>query len=72
LNRLSQAELIERIDNPEDKRSKLVQLTTTGKQLIETVMPQLHQKERNILSVLSADEQLQLDSFMKRILGKQA
>lgn len=70
LNRLSQAELIERIDNPEDKRSKLVQLTDTGKQLIETVMPRLHQKERNVLSVLSPDEQQQLDSLMQRILDK--
>jgi len=68
LNRLNQAELIERVDNPEDKRSKLVRLTATGKQLIETVIPKLHQKERNILSVLSPDEQQQLDSFMRRIL----
>ncbi|MGC3836893.1 MarR family winged helix-turn-helix transcriptional regulator [Moritella viscosa] len=68
LHRLNQAELIERVDNLEDKRSKLVQLTSTGKQLIETVMPQLHQKERNVLSVLSPDEQQQLNSFMRRIL----
>jgi len=70
LHRLDQAELIERVDNPEDKRSKLVQLTSTGKQVIETVMPQLHQKERKILSVLSPDEQQQLNSFMQRILEK--
>ncbi|QUM76760.1 MarR family transcriptional regulator [Moritella sp. 24] len=70
LNRLTQAELIERIDNPDDKRSKLVQLTSTGKELIEAVMPRLHQKERNVLDVLSADELQQLDSFMQRILDK--
>lgn len=70
LNRLSRAALIERIDNPEDKRSKLVQLTSTGKQLIETVIPKLHQTEINMLSVLSPDEQQQLDSLMQRILDK--
>ncbi|PKH06128.1 MarR family winged helix-turn-helix transcriptional regulator [Moritella sp. Urea-trap-13] len=69
LNRLSQAELIARIDNPEDKRSKLVLLTSKGKQLIETVMPELHQKERNTLSVLSADELQQLDALMQRVLA---
>jgi DNA-binding MarR family transcriptional regulator len=70
LNRLNQAELIERVDNPEDKRSKLVQLTNKGKQLIEIVMPELHHKERGVLSVLSPDEQQLLDSFMRRILEK--
>ena len=70
LNRLSQAMLIDRIDNPEDKRSKLVQLTSKGKQLIETVMPELHQKERDGLSVLSAEELQQLDSMMQRVLAK--
>jgi len=69
LNRLSHAALIERVDNPEDKRSKLVQLTSKGKQLIETVMPELHQKEKNGLSVLSADELQQLDSMMQRVLA---
>lgn len=70
LHRLNQAGLIDRVDNPEDKRSKLVQLTGKGKQLIEQVMPLLHQKERNILSVLSTDELQQFDSFMQRILDK--
>ncbi|MCJ8351568.1 MarR family transcriptional regulator [Moritella sp.] len=70
LNRLSQAALIERIDNPEDKRSKLVLLTSKGKQLIETVMPKLHQQERKRLSVLSADELQQLDAMMQRMLAK--
>jgi len=72
LNRLTQAELISRIDNPEDKRSKLVVLTATGKRLIETVMPQLHKTEKNILGVLSADEQHQLNTLMQRILDKDA
>ena len=68
LNRLSQSELIVRIDNPEDKRSKLVQLTSKGKLLIETVMPELHQRERDALSVLSAAELQQLDALMQRLL----
>lgn len=69
LNRLSQSELIARIDNPEDKRSKLVLLTSKGKQLIETVMPELHQQEKSTFSVLSADELQLLDSLMQRVLA---
>lgn len=69
LNRLSQADLIDRIDNPEDKRSKLVQLTSKGKQLIEIVMPTLHQSERDLLSVLSTAERQQLNTLMQRVLA---
>ncbi len=70
LHRLSQAELIERLDNPEDKRSKLVQLTNKGKQLVEKMKPELHQKENQILQILTSDEQAQLDSLLKRILDQ--
>ncbi|RTR40304.1 MarR family transcriptional regulator [Shewanella canadensis] len=70
LSRLSQAGLIERYDNPEDKRSKLVQLTEKGKLLVEEVLPGLHQQEKRILEVLSADELAQLDTLMQRILDR--
>ncbi|MFT6986720.1 MAG: DNA-binding MarR family transcriptional regulator [Psychromonas sp.] len=68
LGRLSQANLIERLDNPEDKRSKLVQLSARGKQLVETMLPPLQQKEQRILSVLSNEEQQQLNMLLLRIL----
>ncbi len=68
LGRLSQAELIERLDNPEDKRSKLVQLTEKGIQLIEVMLPELHQQEQRIFATLNNDEQSQLDNLLARIL----
>ncbi len=68
LGRLSKVELIERLDNPEDKRSKLVQLTAQGKQLVETMLPELHQQEQRIFQVLSKDEQEQLNTLLQRIL----
>lgn len=70
LHRLSQAELIERLDNPEDKRSKLVQLTEKGKQLVEKMKPELHQQEMQLLQVLNTEEQAQLDGLLKRILDR--
>ncbi|MFT5806738.1 MAG: DNA-binding MarR family transcriptional regulator [Moritella dasanensis] len=68
LGRLSQAELIERLDNPEDKRSKLVQLTGKGQQLVEMILPALHQQDQKMLQVLSSDEQAQLNSLLQRVL----
>ena len=68
LGRLSQAGLIERMDNPEDKRSKLVQLTAQGKQLVEEMLPPLLLQEQRILQVLDKDEQAQLNTLLARIL----
>ncbi|WP_028864836.1 MarR family winged helix-turn-helix transcriptional regulator [Psychromonas aquimarina] len=68
LGRLSRIDLIERLDNPEDKRSKLVQLTTQGKTLVERMLPELHLHEQRILEVLNKDEQQQLNSLLERIL----
>ncbi len=67
LGRLSQAGLIERQDNPEDKRSKLVLLTPDGKQLVENVLPGLHQQENRILQALNKDELEQLNTLLQRI-----
>lgn len=68
LGRLSGAGLIERLDNPQDKRSKLVQLTAQGKQLVEIMLPALQQQEQQILEVLSETEQAQLNLLLQRIL----
>ena len=68
LGRLADAGLIERIDNPEDKRSKLVQLNHKGKQLVETIMPELHKQSNSLLEVLSEDETLQLEGLLQKVL----
>jgi len=69
LIRVSDAGLIERIDNPEDKRSKLVKLTEKGKILIDKVIPELHRQERKKMSVLSAGEQQQLSLLLEKLLS---
>lgn len=68
LGRLVEAGLVERLDNPDDKRSKLVKLSIKGKQLIETVMPELHQQQQHLLKGLSDNEIAQLDSLLGKIL----
>ena len=68
LNRVTNAGLIERIDNPEDKRSKLVQLTETGKQLTDKITRELHSKEHKLMGILSDTEQQQLDDLLAKLL----
>lgn len=68
LGRLVDAGLINRVDNPEDKRSKLVKLNKQGKTLVEKMMPQLHQQGKNLLQGLSEDETLQLETLLQKVL----
>ncbi|GIU05609.1 MULTISPECIES: MarR family winged helix-turn-helix transcriptional regulator [unclassified Shewanella] len=67
LVRLQESGLIERCDNYEDKRSKLVVLSAKGKDLVEEVMPELHRQEQKMLSALSSHELDQLDDMMRRV-----
>ncbi|TEW56015.1 MarR family transcriptional regulator [Psychromonas sp. RZ22] len=68
LVRLVDAGLIKRVENPDDKRSKLVQLNTKGKQLVEKIMTQLHQQDKSLLSGLTAVETMQLDTLLQKVL----
>ena len=68
LVRLAEAGLIERLENPHDKRSKLVQLNQKGKQLVETIMPTIQQQGRQLLAGLSENESLQLESLLQKVL----
>lgn len=69
LGRLEEAGLITREDNPEDKRSKLVKLSQLGKEKVETIMPQLHINDNQILESLSEKELQQLDKLLDKILS---
>ena len=69
LNRVADAGLVERLNNPEDKRSKLVKLTETGKQLIDKVRHELDICEQKKMSVLSEAEQQQLNALLAKLLS---
>ena len=69
LNRLTMAGFIIRIENPNDKRGKLVQLTGKGKDLIDKVIVELHAKERNKMNVLSQSEKVQLNTLLEKVLN---
>jgi len=68
LRRLVAAGLVERLENVQDKRSKLVKLNEKGKQLVEQIMPELHQKDSALLKGLTQQEQIQLDVLLQKTL----
>jgi len=69
LRRLLDAGLIERLANPDDKRSKLVKLNEKGKLLAETIMPKLHQQDKILLAGLTVSETAQLDALLQKLLA---
>ncbi len=69
LTRVTEAGLVTRIANPEDKRSKLVKLTETGKQLIDKLRHELDICEQKKMSVLAESEQQQLNTLLEKLLS---
>ncbi|WP_026692352.1 MarR family winged helix-turn-helix transcriptional regulator [Peribacillus kribbensis] len=62
LDLLEHRGLAARIVNPDDRRSFLVEITTQGKELVQTVLPLIETIYEDILHGLSS---AQLDEFMK-------
>jgi DNA-binding MarR family transcriptional regulator len=59
--------LVKREPNPEDKRSQLLSLTTTGAQLYAEIAPKAKEMEAAIFSTLSSQERDSLMRLLRRI-----
>lgn len=68
LDRLEQAALIARQSNPNDRRGTLVALTEKGLNVIEELVSLHVENQRRYLSVLSEEEQHQLDRLLTTFL----
>lgn len=68
LSRLEQEGLIERIEDPQDKRSTLVGLTTQGQQRIEQALVVHTATQAAILATLSAAQQEALETQLRALL----
>ena len=53
---LMRRQLVERVENADDRREFALRLTRKGRVLYEELIPQLLRKEREIMSCLTADE----------------
>lgn len=67
LQHLEKKHLIERVNNPNDKRSLLVQLTTIGINLIDEAVKSHIALENNLMSDMSKEEILIINLLLKKI-----
>lgn len=67
LNRLEVLGFISRLPRPEDGRGKLVELTTSGRELVDRVLPEHLATEEALLVNLSAEERESLVQLLKRL-----
>lgn len=70
VNGLEEQELILRVDNPTDRRSRLVRLTTKGKIMVEDCIEQLADtNDKLLMSLFTTQEMQQLDQLLGRLLS---
>ena len=67
LQQLEKKQLIKRLENPDDKRSLLVQLTTKGIAVIDKVVPAHIELENQLLSAMSKEELMIINTLLKKI-----
>lgn len=67
LQHLEKKKLISRVDNPDDKRSLLVQLTQAGKALMDKALPAHLERENELLAGMSQEELKMLNMLLKKV-----
>ncbi len=70
IQRMLSKQLIKRIENTRDKRSFLLELTAKGRQLYQQLEPLVLQREAQLLSALTTDEQQALSQIMAKLQHK--
>lgn len=68
LDRLERAGLIARRPEPSDRRGILVSLTAEGKDLVDRVVAEHVEKERQLIDSLDADELSALGALLRKLL----
>ena len=64
---LMERQLIERVENADDRREFVLRMTRKGQALYEELIPRLKRKEQEILSCLSAQERKEFSSALGKI-----
>jgi transcriptional regulator, MarR family len=64
---LLEQQLIERVENADDRRELALQLTRKGRAVYEELIPQLLRKEQDILSCLTAAERKEFANMLGKI-----
>ncbi|HRN69980.1 MAG TPA: MarR family transcriptional regulator [Candidatus Woesebacteria bacterium] len=69
ITQLEKQKLVKTMDNPEDKRAKIVQLTEKGIKKLNSVETNLEENVMNLFSNISANEWQTYRSVMEKIAG---
>ena len=64
---LMQRQLVERVENQDDRREFRLRMTRKGRALYEQLVPRLLRKERDIMSCLTADERASFALALSKI-----
>ena len=64
---LMQRQLVERVENEDDRREFRLRMTPKGRALYEELIPRLKRREREILSCLSAREREEFGLMLSKI-----
>lgn len=67
LDRLERRNLIERVPNPADRRSVEIALTDRGRELVDAVLGEHAEREREMLAPLSAREREALTKILRKL-----
>lgn len=68
VDRLAEQGLVERRENPRDRRVKLVVLTTQGRKLCATIEKHIRAAEQTLLTHLSPAERIQFQTLLQNAI----
>jgi DNA-binding MarR family transcriptional regulator len=68
IDRVERAGLVERLPDPDDRRSTLVALTDSGRQVVDGAVQAHLANEQRLLGALSARERRQLTELLRKLL----
>jgi DNA-binding MarR family transcriptional regulator len=64
---LEASNLVERTDDPSDRRMQVIQLTAQGHELLETLMPEHYQRTAKLMSGLTEVERVLMCALLEKI-----
>jgi len=71
LHRLEDKGLIDRLDNPDDRRSTLVKITSSGVERINSIFNRVIDRDQEYFSVLDKEERKTLTRLFEKLLRTQ-
>ena len=69
IDRLERRGLVRRLDDPDDRRGVIVELTDQGLEVVDAAVAAITISDRQLLERLDAQEVAQLEAILRKLLG---